>query len=581
MKWCRLGKNCVTGSSGSIDGTRVTIDARSSKVFTVTMSELKAESSGWYWCAIGNFQMPVHVTVTEKPTTTTNSYSTDVGTITTVTNGQNSVGLKSLIIRLSVLVFIVIVSLIVWFMLRYKQTKAESSSRTMVDEGITFSTVKHNNELSSQTQEDAIYSEAECFRENSPQRSNAESDVENVAGTFSVVLVHIDMAVHLSALLVLTGLTGICCLTTVSEVSVKAGDSVTIPCLYDRAYINHVKYLCKGYYWSSCSDAVKTNQPDRSGKFSISDDKNQRIFTVTVKRLTNSDTDYWCIVEINGDSDFGRYFHLSITSTPSLYVDHQEVTGIIGENITISCHYRNTGIMGWCRLGKNCVTGSSGSIDGTRVTIDARSSKVFTVTMSELKAESSGWYWCAIGNFQMPVHVTVTEKPTTTKPPDSTGDGDTTNRQNGTSVDLKSLVIPLSLLVFFAIVAFIVWFMLRHKKTKADSSSTEMADEEVTYSRPDKKKTSSQADEEIMYSTVNKKKTSSQFARSARSTQPQEEDVTYSNFEFTRESSPRKSNPENDAEVMYSSVVTTKKPKKKRAEAKDVDVTYSTLAEHH
>uniref|UniRef100_A0A3Q1H517 Immunoglobulin domain-containing protein n=1 Tax=Acanthochromis polyacanthus TaxID=80966 RepID=A0A3Q1H517_9TELE len=97
---------------------------------------------------------------------------------------------------------------------------------------------------------------------------------------------------------------GICCLTTVSEVSVKAGDSVTIPCLYDRAYINHVKYLCEGYYWSSY---------------------------------------------------------------------------------------------------------------GTRVTIDAWSSKVFTVTMSELKAESSGWYWCAIGNFQMPVHVTVTEKPTTSK----------------------------------------------------------------------------------------------------------------------------------------------------------------------
>ncbi|XP_051816059.1 polymeric immunoglobulin receptor-like [Acanthochromis polyacanthus] len=201
---------------------------------------------------------------------------------------------------------------------------------------------------------------------------------------------------------------GICCLTTVSEVSVKAGDSVTIPCLYDRAYINHVKYLCEGYYWSSCSYAVKTNQPDRSGKFSISDDKNQRIFTVTVKRLTNSDTDYWYVVEINGGSDIAHYFHLSITSTPSLYVDRQEVTGIIGENITINCHYRNTGIMGWCRLGKNCVTGSSGSIDGTRVTIDARSSKVFTVTMSELKAESSGWYWCAIGNFQMPVHVTVT-----------------------------------------------------------------------------------------------------------------------------------------------------------------------------
>uniref|UniRef100_A0A3Q1G2Q5 Ig-like domain-containing protein n=1 Tax=Acanthochromis polyacanthus TaxID=80966 RepID=A0A3Q1G2Q5_9TELE len=200
---------------------------------------------------------------------------------------------------------------------------------------------------------------------------------------------------------------GICCLTTVSEVSVKAGDSVTIPCLYDRAYINHVKYLCEGYYWSSLVI---------------------RLFT------------YWAL------NDFLFVCH---QGTPSLYVDHQEVTGIIGENITINCHYRNSGIMKWCRLGKNCVTGSSGSIDGTRVTIDAWSSKVFTVTMSELKAESSGWYWCAIGNFQMPVHVTVTEKPTTSK---------------HTNVGLKSLIIRLSVLVFIVIVSLIVWFMLRYSK---------------------------------------------------------------------------------------------------------------------
>uniref|UniRef100_A0A3P8SRI2 Immunoglobulin domain-containing protein n=1 Tax=Amphiprion percula TaxID=161767 RepID=A0A3P8SRI2_AMPPE len=387
------------------------------------------------------------------------------------------------------------------------------------------------------------------------------------------------MAIHFSTLLILTGLTGICCVTTVSEVSVKTGDSVTIPCLYDREYINHVKGLCEGYYWNQCSFAVKTNQPDRSGRFSISDDKNQRIFTVTMKRPTNRNTDYWCAVEKSG-SDIRHYFHLSVTSTPSLYVDHQEVTGIIGENVTINCHYSNTGIMRWCRLGKNCVTGPSGSIDGTRVTIDARPSKVFTVTMSELNAESSGWYWCSIGNFQMPVHVTVSEKPTTTTNSYSTDVGTiptVANGQSSTSVDLKSLIIPLSLLVFIVIVAFIVWFMLRHKQIKA--SSTEMADEEIMYSTVNKKKTSSQADEEIMYSTVNKKKTSSQVARSAHSAKPQE-DATYSNVEFTRKSSRRKSNPENDV-VMYSSVVTIKKPREKGAEAKDVDVTYSTLAEHH
>ena len=96
--------------------------------------------------------------------------------------------------------------------------------------------------------------------------------------------------------------------------SVKAGDSVSIPCLYDDKYRDHVKYLCKGYYWSYCSYAVKTNQPSSSsGKFSISDDKSQRIFTVTINDVTDTDTDFWCAVEINEGLNVRQYFHLSVT----------------------------------------------------------------------------------------------------------------------------------------------------------------------------------------------------------------------------------------------------------------------------
>ncbi|XP_008277750.1 CMRF35-like molecule 1 [Stegastes partitus] len=372
------------------------------------------------------------------------------------------------------------------------------------------------------------------------------------------------MAVHLSALLILAGLTGISCVTTIAEVSVKTDNSVTIPCLYDRQYRNNVKALCVGYYWISCKFAVRTDQPDRSGRFSISDDKTLNIFTVTMKQSANERMVYWCVVEIDRGSDRGEYFYLSATTgTPSLYVDNQEVTGFIGEAITISCRYSTAGEMKWCRLGKNCVTRPSGSIDGTRVTIVAQSSTVFTVTMSELKLTSSGWYWCAKGGFQMPVHVTVTEKPTTTTPPDTSDAGSTTIEANGQNesevsasppIDLKLLIIPLSLLVFIVIVALLVWAKLRHKQTKAQPSTTATANEEITYA------------------TVKPKK------RKSNQTQ---EDATYSNVGFVRKKSSQKSNPESDAEVMYSSVVTIKKKNVKRDEAKDADVTYSTLAEYH
>ncbi|XP_035981950.1 uncharacterized protein LOC118557064 [Fundulus heteroclitus] len=185
----------------------------------------------------------------------------------------------------------------------------------------------------------------------------------------------------------------------------------SLPCLYESQYRNHVKYLCEGYYWSSCSYAIKTDSQG-SEKYSISDDKIQTIFNVTINHLTVKNTDYWCAVEINGGSDVGQYFQLSVTTgTPSLYVDNQEVTGFIGEDVTINCHYRTSREMKWCKLGRDCVVGATGSIDGATVIINTKEKSVFNVTMRGLMPRSSGWYYCDNGNFQMPVHLTVTARP--------------------------------------------------------------------------------------------------------------------------------------------------------------------------
>uniref|UniRef100_A0A3Q3B931 Immunoglobulin subtype domain-containing protein n=1 Tax=Kryptolebias marmoratus TaxID=37003 RepID=A0A3Q3B931_KRYMA len=93
---------------------------------------------------------------------------------------------------------------------------------------------------------------------------------------------------------------------------VEAG--VTIPCLYEAKYRDNVKYLCKGYTWASCSYEIKTNTPQNSQIYSISDDKTQTIFTVTIKELADKNTYYWCIVEIDGGADVKEYFYLSETT---------------------------------------------------------------------------------------------------------------------------------------------------------------------------------------------------------------------------------------------------------------------------
>ncbi|XP_029305379.1 uncharacterized protein LOC115019856 isoform X2 [Cottoperca gobio] len=381
------------------------------------------------------------------------------------------------------------------------------------------------------------------------------------------------MAVHLRALLLLAGLTGSHSITTVSKVSVKAGDSITIPCLYDSRYINNMKYLCMGYYWSSCSYAVQTNQRN-SGKFSISDDKSRRIFTVTIKDLKDTDTDYWCIVVVNGGSDVGKYFQLSVTGgTPLLSVGNQEITGFKGEEITIQCHSRVEAIK-WCRLGSSCVTGSSGSIDGTGVNISESGPGVFTVTMSGLRTESSGWYSCVKDDFQMPVHVTVTDRPTTTTPAMTRSLTTLTTRSlttvsastvnhNPVSADqalitvqgeqqsrVISFIITLSLLVVIVLVTLFICLMFkRHKQNKIDPPATTTAKEEVTYS------------------TVKKKRKTSSHLHQA------EEAVTYSTVKPMRRTSDQR-----DVDVIYSSVLHVEQHTVHTVEVKDEDVTYSSLA---
>ncbi|XP_025753175.1 polymeric immunoglobulin receptor-like [Oreochromis niloticus] len=336
------------------------------------------------------------------------------------------------------------------------------------------------------------------------------------------------MAAHLIVLFLFSVLKGVHSITIVSKVSVKAGKSISIPCLYHYQYTDHVKYLCKGYFWTSCRHAVKTNEPDPSGKYLISDDKKQQIFTVTVNHLTNQNTHYWCVVEINNGPDHGQYFQLLVTNgTPSLYVDHQMITGYIGENITIRCHHSNSGEMKWCRLDRNCVTGSPGSIDGTTVTAHMSEPNVFTVTMSGLKSENSGWYWCAEGDIQIPVYLTVTENTTTTPTTISitshavAGNGKFTtmeqwnnftiveNKQHrASSFPPKILIIPLSVLIVIVIVVLFIWFILRHiEQSKAESSATAMVGEEVTYSEVrTKKKCSPKAGDKVTYSEVRPKK---------------------------------------------------------------------------
>uniref|UniRef100_A0A3B3RAR8 Ig-like domain-containing protein n=1 Tax=Paramormyrops kingsleyae TaxID=1676925 RepID=A0A3B3RAR8_9TELE len=186
-------------------------------------------------------------------------------------------------------------------------------------------------------------------------------------------------------------------------VPLKSGGSVTIPCLYEDRYKNHVKNWCKGDYGQSCTSIVRTDSPQKKGDMSIRDDPEQRVFTVTMNNLRTGDSGhYWCSVENSGDLDVG---------SPELLVDKQEVTGVEGDSVSVQCRYGDrSSEMKWCKIGGSCVSGDSGSLDGRPVEIrDDRVNKVFSVTMWGLERKDTGWYWCDDGDQQIPVHITVSQ----------------------------------------------------------------------------------------------------------------------------------------------------------------------------
>uniref|UniRef100_A0A3B3R9L7 Ig-like domain-containing protein n=1 Tax=Paramormyrops kingsleyae TaxID=1676925 RepID=A0A3B3R9L7_9TELE len=207
--------------------------------------------------------------------------------------------------------------------------------------------------------------------------------------------------------------TGADSVSSVRQVTVQSGGSVTIPCLYEDTYKNHVKYWCKGDDGQSCTSIVRTDFPQKKGDVSIRDDPEQQVFTVTMNNLKIEDNDtYWCRVEISGHSDDGEWVTLSVSDGVS--VDNQEVTGVEGDSVSVQCRYGDSNSQKmFCKIGGSCVSGNSGSLDGRPVEIrDDRINKVFSVTMWGLERKDTGWYRCDAGHLQIPVHITV--KVTTT-----------------------------------------------------------------------------------------------------------------------------------------------------------------------
>lgn len=115
----------------------------------------------------------------------------------------------------------------------------------------------------------------------------------------------------------------LCCLSGAAKlirVSGQEGREANISCLYPQGYESYEKYLCK----NDCSedeDVLIRSTETKKGRYSTHDDKEKRVFVVTISGLTSVDArQYWCGLTRKGYDKYPAEVHLEVQKGKMLNV---------------------------------------------------------------------------------------------------------------------------------------------------------------------------------------------------------------------------------------------------------------------
>ncbi|XP_074485191.1 polymeric immunoglobulin receptor-like [Sebastes fasciatus] len=188
-----------------------------------------------------------------------------------------------------------------------------------------------------------------------------------------------------------------CVTSAVAEIHVSGheGGQVIVSCPYGGGYESYEKYLCK----NDCGNddvLIKTTEA-KKGRYSIHDDKQKRVFTVTISDLSRRDVGiYWCGMTRTAWDTYPDKVQLEVVPEWCC-VKSNKLSGIVGRPVTLQCpyppqHRHNRKFLCKGDHRNNCtdmVTSQS------RFELqDDDSSGSFLVTIRELKAGDAGTYWC-------------------------------------------------------------------------------------------------------------------------------------------------------------------------------------------
>ncbi len=219
----------------------------------------------------------------------------------------------------------------------------------------------------------------------------------------------------------------------------REGDSAEIRCPYDEKYSTEIKLLCKGKCFTQDAQNIIQSDEDHVKKRNISlkDDTKLNVFTVTITDLRAEDAGkYWCsvkdvfnlpfelmIIMKDGEAVYlgiiSMFLIILLSNSSYLMLCSSVITheASVGESASISCkHIRNHSQRFFCRGDQLniCIRDRFHvSSNNSRFSLtEETSAGVFTVKISNLRAEDSGKYWCSeesSGSFiSTEVHLHVT-----------------------------------------------------------------------------------------------------------------------------------------------------------------------------
>uniref|UniRef100_A0A096M9R2 Ig-like domain-containing protein n=1 Tax=Poecilia formosa TaxID=48698 RepID=A0A096M9R2_POEFO len=199
-----------------------------------------------------------------------------------------------------------------------------------------------------------------------------------------------------------------CCVKS-KVISKTAGHEVTLQCPYPPNHQNNRKFLCRGSQRSKHCELISHHTEKSSTSW-----KSRRvvlvfrggksgIFTVTISSLTLKDSgSYLCGVQRNSGFDVFTAVELEVKAPLSSAAGSIRVFGYEGGDVNVSCPY-DRGFEGHqkylcnhdCRYADVLITTSQGS-SGKYSIHDDKTTRIFTVTISDLRLDDAGKYWCGV-----------------------------------------------------------------------------------------------------------------------------------------------------------------------------------------